>query len=86
MTEAALSKASEHGINGHAAALRWCAYHSALKWEHKDAILLGASSVAQLESNIDMIDQGPLPEDVVVALDAVYEQIKRADAEIAYHW
>jgi aflatoxin B1 aldehyde reductase len=85
-TATALAKAEEHGISGHAAALRWCAYHSALKAGNGDAIIIGASSVAQLESNLDMIDQGPLPEDVAAVMGAVYKQVELADAEIAYHW
>ncbi|KAL0937005.1 aflatoxin b1 aldehyde reductase member 2 [Colletotrichum truncatum] len=74
-TEKALEVASKHGIGGHAAALRWTSYHSVLSKTHGDSVIIGASSPEQLESNIDMIEQGPLPEDVVAAFEAVYKEI-----------
>ena len=81
-TDKALDIASGHGISGHAAALRWTAYHSQLNKTHGDAIIIGASSPEQLESNIDMIEQGVLPDDVVAALEAVYKEI---GDEVSYH-
>ncbi|KAM6511450.1 hypothetical protein FALCPG4_016452 [Fusarium falciforme] len=81
-TEKALEVASGHGISGHAAALRWTAYHSQLNKALGDAIIIGASSPEQLESNIDMIEQGALPDDVVAALEAVYEEI---GDQVSYH-
>ncbi|KAI8711628.1 Aldo-ket-red domain-containing protein [Fusarium sp. LHS14.1] len=81
-TDKALEIASGHGISGHAAALRWTAYHSQLNKAHGDAIIIGASSPEQLESNIDMIEQGALPDDVVAALEAVYKEI---GDEVSYH-
>ncbi|KAL6411071.1 Aflatoxin B1 aldehyde reductase member 3 [Ilyonectria robusta] len=78
----ALAVTANHGINGHAAALRWTAYHSVLSKTYDDAIIVGASSVQQLESNMDMIEQGPLPDDVVAALEAVYAEI---DDPVPYH-
>ncbi|KAG9501663.1 hypothetical protein J7337_007354 [Fusarium musae] len=74
-TEKALAAASRHGISGHAAALRWTAHHGALRKELGDAIVIGASSVEQLNSNIDAIEDGPLPDDVADALEAVYAEI-----------
>ncbi|KAF7554449.1 hypothetical protein G7Z17_g2917 [Cylindrodendrum hubeiense] len=82
-TDKALAVASKHDISGHAAALRWTAHHSSLKKEHGDSVILGASSPAQLETNLDMIEQGPLPEDVVAALEAVYDEI---DDGVSYHF
>ncbi|KAG5806934.1 hypothetical protein H9Q74_004728 [Fusarium xylarioides] len=74
-TEKALAAAARHGISGHAAALRWTAHHGALRKELGDAIVIGASSVEQLNSNIDAIEAGPLPGDVADALGAVYAEI-----------
>ncbi len=48
-------------------ALRWCQHHSALTPE--DGIILGASSVAQLKQNLKDSEKGPLPEDILKALD-----------------
>jgi aflatoxin B1 aldehyde reductase len=82
-TDKALEVADQHGIGGHAAALRWTAHHSALSAEYGDSIILGASSAEQLESNIDMIEQGPLPADVVAALESLYKEL---GDEVAYHF
>ncbi|TDZ73402.1 Oxidoreductase sirO [Colletotrichum trifolii] len=81
-TEKALEVASKHDIGGHAAALRWTVHHSILGKEHGDSVILGASSPGQLESNIDMIEQGPLPDDVVDALGALYREV---GDQIPYH-
>ncbi|KAI1851807.1 hypothetical protein JX265_013164 [Neoarthrinium moseri] len=82
-TEKALLSASKHGISGHAAALRWVAHHSALKPEHGDSIVFAASSLAQLNDNIDFFEAGPLPADVVEALEAIYGAI--GEDEVLYH-
>lgn len=86
--EAASDKAIEivakHGINGHAAALRWTVYHSTLDAKFGDAIIIAASSIDQLNSNLDFIEQGPLPEEVVNALGDLYTQI--AGEEMPYHF
>ncbi|CZR38185.1 uncharacterized protein FPRO_06624 [Fusarium proliferatum ET1] len=75
-TEKALAAASSHGISGHAAALRWTAHHGSLSKEYGDSIIVGASSVEQLNSNINAIEAGPLPDDVADALGAVYAEIE----------
>lgn len=73
-----------HGIHGHAAALRWTVYHSALQADQGDAIIIAASSVAQLKSNFDSIKQGPLPATVSEAIDKVYGEV--AGSEFPYHY
>jgi aflatoxin B1 aldehyde reductase len=40
--------AAKHGINGHAAVLRWTTYHSVLNRAKGDAVIIGASSITQL--------------------------------------
>ncbi|OHW95147.1 aflatoxin b1 aldehyde reductase member 2 [Colletotrichum incanum] len=82
-TEKALDIASKHGIGGHAAALRWTVHHGILRREHGDSVIIGASSPQQLDSNIDMIEQGPLPDDVVAALETLYEEVGQ---EAPYHF
>ena len=54
--------------------LRWCVHHSALKVLDggRDGIIIGVSSFGQLESNLRDLEKGPLPEDVVEALDAAW--------------
>ncbi|KAM0492848.1 hypothetical protein ACHAP8_009701 [Fusarium lateritium] len=78
----ALRVAAKYGIGGHAAALRWTAHHSILKQDHGDGVIIGASSLEQLENNLRVIEEGPLPEEVVAAIDQVYEEV---GDEIKYH-
>ncbi|KAI1410441.1 Aldo/keto reductase [Hypoxylon sp. FL1857] len=80
----AVAVAAKNGISGHAASLRWTAYHSVLKKEHDDAVIIGASSLEQLTANIDTVEAGPLPDDVVAAFENVYAQIGEEE-EIAYY-
>lgn len=55
-------------------ALRWCAHHSMLRFsnEGRDGIIIGVSSFEQLESNIRDLEKGPLPDEVVTALDQAW--------------
>ncbi|KAL8397904.1 hypothetical protein RB594_004565 [Gaeumannomyces avenae] len=56
-------------------ALRWIVHHSALKPACRggnDGIIIGISSGAQLEDNLNNLEKGPLPEDVVNALDEAW--------------
>jgi aflatoxin B1 aldehyde reductase len=50
-------------------ALRWMMHHSELKRELGDAVLIGASSVEQLEGNLRDLEKGPLPKEVCDAMD-----------------
>ena len=61
-------------------ALRWISHHSMLKREHGDAIIIGASKVEQLQSNLDDLDKGPLPNDIVEVLNGLWEGCKGSAA------
>lgn len=76
--------ASRHGLTGHAAALRWTVYHSALDYEKGDALIVGASSLEQLSANLDIIEDGVLPAEVAEAVEAVYGQL--GDDQPSYHY
>ncbi|ROV97486.1 hypothetical protein VPNG_08701 [Cytospora leucostoma] len=80
----AVEVAANHGISGHAAALRWNAYHSQLDYNKGDAIVIGASSPAQLSSNLDTVDDGPLPQEVAEAINGIYGQLRPED-DIPYN-
>jgi aflatoxin B1 aldehyde reductase len=67
--------AAEHGISGHAASLRWVAFHSVLDQRLGDGIVVGASSIKQLEQNLDVFEQGPLPREVANAFSLIYGQL-----------
>lgn len=56
-------------------ALRWTVHHSALRPASKggnDGVIIGVSSAAQLEDNLNSLEKGPLPDDVVKALDEAW--------------
>lgn len=68
--------AKKHGLTEAECALRWMTHHSLLKREHGDAVIIGASSTKHLEENLIDLEKGPLPDDVVEALDQGWEKTK----------
>jgi aryl-alcohol dehydrogenase-like predicted oxidoreductase len=57
----------KHGISPQAVGLRWLAYHSQLG--PSDGIVLSATSLEDLERQVLAIARGPLPQDVLAAVD-----------------
>jgi len=68
--------AEAHGLALAEVALRWMTHHSLLRKDHGDAILIGASSVRHIEQNLLDFEKGPLPDDMVKALDEAWEMVK----------
>jgi aflatoxin B1 aldehyde reductase len=68
--------AQKHGLSESECALRWLAHHSQLKKELGDAVIVGASSTKHLEENLKALDQGPLPEEVVRALEDGWARVR----------
>jgi aflatoxin B1 aldehyde reductase len=66
------------------AALRWVYFHSLLKPEYGDAVIIGASKLSQLEANLNYIKKGPLPDEVATVFEDIWKNIK-PDAP-AYHF
>ncbi|KJZ73164.1 hypothetical protein HIM_07361 [Hirsutella minnesotensis 3608] len=63
----------KHGLTMIETALRWMVHHSKLRInDGNDGILIGVSSVQQLENNLDNLEKGPLPEEIVQALDEAW--------------
>ncbi|KAF9729105.1 hypothetical protein PMIN06_000008 [Paraphaeosphaeria minitans] len=61
-----------HGLTLIEVAMRWLIHHSALKMRTNggnDGLIIGASSLSQLDNNLAVIEKGPLPKEVVDALD-----------------
>jgi aryl-alcohol dehydrogenase-like predicted oxidoreductase len=75
--------AAKHGISGHAAALRWTAFHSILDGKYGDAVIFAVSKMEQLYDTLDALEAGPLPTDLAEAITAVYATV--AGSEPAYH-
>ncbi|KAJ7787235.1 Aldo/keto reductase [Mycena olivaceomarginata] len=73
-----------HGLTMAEVALRWISHHSLLRRECGDSVLIGASSLAHIEQNLVDLEKGPLPDEVVAALDAAWESVK-SDASNYFH-
>jgi aflatoxin B1 aldehyde reductase len=58
-----------HGLDAVSVALRWLVHHSQLYAERNDGIIIGASSLEQLRHNLTAVTEGPLPTDVLTAID-----------------
>ncbi|KAI3393134.1 hypothetical protein diail_4702 [Diaporthe ilicicola] len=78
-----LDLAEEHGISGHAAAIRWTAFHSKLDGKYGDGIILGVSKVEQLHKTLDALEAGPLPAELAEAITDTYAIVE--GAEPPYH-
>lgn len=67
--------AQKHDLTLLEIALRWCTHHSELKTRSKggnDGIIIGVSGFSQLEGNLADLEKGPLPDEVVKALDEAW--------------
>lgn len=71
--------AARHGISGHAAAIRWTAYHSALDGKFGDGVAFGVSKVEQVHKTLDALEAGPLPADVADAITAIYATVEGSE-------
>jgi len=58
------------------AAYRWLVYHSFLDVDKGDGLIVGASRMDQLSSNIEYIKKGPLPEEILNVYNAAWEDVK----------
>lgn len=77
--------AEKHGLSMIETALRWTVHHSALKVKDgNDGVIIGVSGAQQLEDNLTNLEKGPLPDEVVKALDEAW-LITKADAPNYWH-
>ncbi|KAL4938385.1 hypothetical protein BDV06DRAFT_231918 [Aspergillus oleicola] len=70
------SAAEEHSLTPGEVALRWLKHHSQLRQELGDAIIVGASSVNHIGDNLDDLEKGPLPEEIVQTIDKAWPFVK----------
>ncbi|KAF9150206.1 Aflatoxin B1 aldehyde reductase member 2, partial [Actinomortierella ambigua] len=70
LTEAA----AKEGISLTEATHRWLRHHSGLG--EGDAVLVGVSSLKQLEQNLDDLEMGPLPADLVDAFEEAWKVVE----------
>ncbi|KAJ5757209.1 aldo/keto reductase [Penicillium nucicola] len=72
-----IQKAAEkHDLSVPECAFRWLVHHSQLNSSHGDALIIGASSVVQLENNLADIEKDTLPDDVLQALEEAWQYIQ----------
>lgn len=69
--------AQDAGTSPYHLATRWVSYHSALKPEHGDALIIGVRGLEQLNENLAGLKQGPLPSDISERVDAVWERARQ---------
>ncbi|KAK1148372.1 hypothetical protein N8T08_010183 [Aspergillus melleus] len=74
--EAVSAAAEKHGLTVAEVALRWLKHHSLLRREFHDAVIVGASSVKHLESNLVDLEKGPLPDDVFRAVEGAWTCVR----------
>ena len=66
----------KYGLALRVCALRWIANHNLLRKEKGIVMLVGGNSAEHLESNLVDMEKGPLPEEVLEALDKAWEGVK----------
>ena len=54
----------------------WLAYHLPINQQEEDGIIIRASSKRQLEQNLQTVEKGPLPENIINAFDSAWKQEK----------
>lgn len=68
--------AGQYGFSEAECALRWLVHHSKLETQEGDAIIVGASSVKHLDTNLSDLEKGALPEEVFTILNDGWERCK----------
>lgn len=76
-----LSECEKHGIKIVEAAFRWLSCHSFLNREKGDGIIIGASSLTQLEQNLLSLNKGVLPKDILSAFDIAWDEVKSSSPD-----
>lgn len=74
--ESVQQHARQYGISGHAIGLRWIVWHSQLDAECGDGVVIGASSLKQLEENLEILEQGPLPPELLKVIEMAWNMVK----------
>ncbi|PSN74110.1 Aldo/keto reductase [Corynespora cassiicola Philippines] len=78
----------EHDIDMAYAAYRWVLHHSVLDGgpvlgrDKGDGVIIGPDSIGQLSMFVEAYGQGPLPDDLVKALDGIWEDVKEDSKSI----
>jgi len=68
--------AEEEGVSKAELAYRWVSYHSPLKREQGDALIIGARNIEQAVQTIEGLKKGALKASVLEKIDKVWEGVK----------
>ena len=68
--------AEESSVSRAGLAYRWVRYHSALKGELGDEMIIGANSENQFREAVEEIEKGPLEPWAVERIDELWELVK----------
>ncbi|KAI9658639.1 MAG: hypothetical protein M1821_002199 [Bathelium mastoideum] len=74
VTSQFIKKVERMGLNGVDVALRWIYWHSPLG--EGDGVILGASTVRQIEQNKASLEGGPLDQNVLQAVEELWAELK----------
>ncbi|OCK73142.1 Aldo/keto reductase [Lepidopterella palustris CBS 459.81] len=77
--------AKDEGCSKAHLAYRWVAFNSPLKKEYGDAVILGASSLKQLEQTLEGLKAGPLSDDACKRINQVWKSIEHEAPVDNYH-
>lgn len=74
---------TKHNLTLVEIALRWCTHHSKLRMQNggRDGVIIGVSSLEQLQSNLRDLEKGPLLDEVVQVLDRAWGITKATTAD-----
>jgi aflatoxin B1 aldehyde reductase len=75
--------AEKEGVSKALLAYRWISYHSALKPEYGDALILGASRTEQIRESVGGLKEGPLKPESAKAIDELWQLVEK-DAPTSY--
>ena len=76
--------AERHGLGAVEVAMRWIVHHSRLRFKDgDDGIIIAGSNLKQIEDNIDYLEKGRLPDELVNVLERAWN---RAKADVDPYW
>jgi len=76
--------AEREGISKAELAYRWVGYNSYLKEELGDAVIFGGGTTKHIKETAGFLRKGPVSEEAVKAIDALWEKIK--DEAVVDNW
>jgi aflatoxin B1 aldehyde reductase len=68
--------AEREGVSRAELAYRWVVYHGALKGEYGDAVIFGGRTYAQIEETIGFCEKGPLSDEAVKGIEAIWKKVE----------